>query len=48
MLSVLVVPVYAAYTWLIWPALAQAAARQATRRVAWAKTAREEIRDATP
>jgi hypothetical protein len=29
-LSVLIVPVYAAYSWLIWPALARAAGRQVT------------------
>jgi 1,2-diacylglycerol 3-beta-glucosyltransferase len=48
LVSVLIVPVYAAYSWLIWPALARAAARQVTGRRAWTKTAREQIRDATP
>ena len=42
-LGLLVVPVYAAYSWLIWPVLARAAARQLTRRGDWAKTAREAI-----
>ena len=36
-------PVYAAYSWLIWPVLARAAARQLVRRSDWAKTAREPI-----
>ena len=39
----LVVPVYAAYSWLIWPVLTRAAARQLVRRRDWAKTAREPI-----
>jgi hypothetical protein len=42
-LSLVIVPIYAAYSWLIWPALTRAAARQFTRRVDWAKTAREPI-----
>ena len=42
-IGLLIVPVYAAYTWLIWPVLARAAARQLTSRTDWAKTAREPI-----
>jgi 1,2-diacylglycerol 3-beta-glucosyltransferase len=41
--GILITPVYAAYTWLIWPVLARATARQLTRRSGWAKTAREPI-----
>jgi len=39
LVSVLVVPVYAAYSWMIWPVLARAEARQLARRTDWAKTA---------
>jgi cellulose synthase/poly-beta-1,6-N-acetylglucosamine synthase-like glycosyltransferase len=46
--SLLIVPIYAAYSWLIWPALARAAVRQAVGRRAWAKTAREQIPEAAP
>jgi 1,2-diacylglycerol 3-beta-glucosyltransferase len=35
--------VYSLYTWLIWPALLRAAARQLGRRQAWAKTHREPL-----
>ena len=42
--SFLIVPIYAAYTWLIWPVLARAAVRQVFGRREWAKTAREPIR----
>ena len=42
--AVVVVPVYAAYSWLIWPVLTRAALRQLVRRRDWAKTAREPIR----
>ena len=45
-ISLLIIPVYAAYSWLIWPVLARAATRQLTRRTDWAKTAREPIRAA--
>ncbi len=38
-----VVPVYAAYSWLIWPVLTRAALRQLVRRRDWAKTTREPI-----
>ena len=41
--GIAVVPVYAAYSWLIWPVLTRAAARQLVRRRDWAKTAREPI-----
>jgi cellulose synthase/poly-beta-1,6-N-acetylglucosamine synthase-like glycosyltransferase len=43
LISLLIVPIYAAYAWLIWPVLARAAIRQATGRRSWAKTARERI-----
>jgi 1,2-diacylglycerol 3-beta-glucosyltransferase len=43
LVSLLIVPLYAAYSWLIWPVLARGAARQLTRRADWAKTAREPI-----
>ncbi len=45
--GLVIAPVYAAYSWLIWPALGLAAARQALRRQSWAKTAREPV-DTTP
>jgi cellulose synthase/poly-beta-1,6-N-acetylglucosamine synthase-like glycosyltransferase len=41
--GLLIAPVYAGYSWLIWPALALATARQAARRDGWAKTAREPL-----
>jgi cellulose synthase/poly-beta-1,6-N-acetylglucosamine synthase-like glycosyltransferase len=47
-LSILVVPVYAAYSWLIWPVMAGAAFRQLVGRRGWAKTAREPIGSAPP
>lgn len=34
---------YSIYTWLIWPALLRATARQIARRRGWAKTAREPV-----
>jgi cellulose synthase/poly-beta-1,6-N-acetylglucosamine synthase-like glycosyltransferase len=46
-LSLLIVPVYAAYSWLIWPVLARATARQFAHRSDWAKTAREPV-ESTP
>jgi 1,2-diacylglycerol 3-beta-glucosyltransferase len=46
--SLLVVPVYAAYTWLIWPVLARAGVRQLMGRSDWAKTGREPIDDPVP
>jgi 1,2-diacylglycerol 3-beta-glucosyltransferase len=41
--GILLAPIYAAYTWLLWPVLARAAARQFTHRSDWAKTAREPL-----
>jgi len=41
--GILLAPIYAAYTWLLWPVLARAAARQLTHRSDWAKTAREPV-----
>jgi 1,2-diacylglycerol 3-beta-glucosyltransferase len=41
--GILVAQVYALYTWLIWPVLARATARQLTDQRAWAKTAREPL-----
>ena len=43
LVGLLIVPIYAAYTWMIWPVLARAAARQLTRRTDWAKTTRESL-----
>lgn len=48
LLGVLIVPVYAAYAWLLWPVLARAVVRQVTGRREWKKTAREQIGDVTP
>ena len=45
----LVANVYAFYTWLLWPVLVRAAARQLAHRRDWAKTAREPLdADARP
>ena len=41
--GVLLMPVAAAYSWLLWPVLVRAAARQALGRGSWAKTAREPL-----
>lgn len=41
--GIFLAPIYAAYTWLLWPVLARAAVRQLTHRSDWAKTAREPI-----
>jgi len=41
--GVLLMPVAAAYSWLLWPVLVRATARQLLRRDSWAKTAREPI-----
>ena len=46
--SLLVVPVYAAYTWMIWPVLARAAVRQLARRTDWSKTARQPVAGGEP
>ncbi len=43
--GILLAPIYAAYTWLLWPVLARATARQLTHRSDWAKTAREPLGD---
>jgi len=41
--GVLLMPVAAAYSWLLWPVLVRATTRQLLRRDSWAKTAREPI-----
>jgi cellulose synthase/poly-beta-1,6-N-acetylglucosamine synthase-like glycosyltransferase len=41
--GVLLAQVYAIYSWILFPVLARAAARQLTRRRDWAKTAREPV-----
>lgn len=41
--AVLVAQVYALYTWMLWPLLLRATARQLTDRSDWAKTAREPL-----
>jgi 1,2-diacylglycerol 3-beta-glucosyltransferase len=43
LVSLAIMPVYAAYTWLIWPVLGRAALRLAFGRDEWAKTAREPV-----
>jgi cellulose synthase/poly-beta-1,6-N-acetylglucosamine synthase-like glycosyltransferase len=43
LVGLLITPVYAAYSWIIWPVLARATARQLTGRTGWAKTARQPI-----
>jgi hypothetical protein len=43
LVGILIVPVYAVYSWLIWPVLTRAALRQLLRRRSWAKTVREPI-----
>ena len=43
--ALLVAQVYAFYTWLLFPALLRATARQLSRRTDWAKTAREPVRE---
>jgi cellulose synthase/poly-beta-1,6-N-acetylglucosamine synthase-like glycosyltransferase len=44
--NVLVAQVYAFYSWLLWPVLVRATARQLTDRRGWAKTEREALRGA--
>jgi 1,2-diacylglycerol 3-beta-glucosyltransferase len=44
--GVLIAHVYAFYTWLLWPVLVRATARQLTDRRGWAKTEREKVSDA--
>jgi len=46
--GILLAPIYAAYTWLLWPVLARATARHVTHRSDWAKTAREPVGTAPP
>jgi 1,2-diacylglycerol 3-beta-glucosyltransferase len=46
--GVLIVPVYAAYSWLVWPVIAAAVVRQTFGRRGWAKTAREPIGSTRP
>ena len=46
--GILIVPVSAAYSWLLWPVLVRATARQLTGRNSWAKTAREPIDPVKP
>jgi cellulose synthase/poly-beta-1,6-N-acetylglucosamine synthase-like glycosyltransferase len=43
LLATATVPVYAMYSWLIWPVLFRAALRQFSGRGSWAKTAREPL-----
>jgi cellulose synthase/poly-beta-1,6-N-acetylglucosamine synthase-like glycosyltransferase len=44
--NVLVAQVYAFYSWLLWPVLVRATARQLTDRRGWVKTEREQVSDA--
>jgi 1,2-diacylglycerol 3-beta-glucosyltransferase len=46
--GILVAQVYAFYTWLLWPVLIRATARQLTDRRSWAKTEREEVKLPVP
>ena len=46
--GVLLMPVVAAYSWLLWPALIRATVRQAVGRGSWAKTAREPLEPVKP
>ena len=46
--GILIVPVYGAYAWIIWPVLARAAFRQLTGKTGWAKTAREPVATQPP
>ena len=43
--GILIAQVYAFYTWLLWPVLIRATARQLTDRRGWAKTEREQVSD---
>jgi cellulose synthase/poly-beta-1,6-N-acetylglucosamine synthase-like glycosyltransferase len=43
--GILIAQVYAFYTWLLWPVLIRATARQLTDRRGWAKTEREKVSD---
>jgi 1,2-diacylglycerol 3-beta-glucosyltransferase len=42
-LAILIAQIYAFYCWLLWPALARAAARQLTEQRDWARTEREPL-----
>jgi cellulose synthase/poly-beta-1,6-N-acetylglucosamine synthase-like glycosyltransferase len=44
--GIVIAHVYAFYTWLLWPVLVRATARQLTDRRGWAKTEREQLSDA--
>jgi cellulose synthase/poly-beta-1,6-N-acetylglucosamine synthase-like glycosyltransferase len=44
--GILIAQVYAFYSWLLWPVLVRATARQLTDRRGWAKTERERVTDA--
>lgn len=46
--GVLLMPLAAAYSWLLWPALVRAALRQAVGRGSWAKTPREPLEPFKP
>jgi 1,2-diacylglycerol 3-beta-glucosyltransferase len=46
--GVLLMPLAAAYSWLLWPVLVRAAVRQAIGRGSWAKTAREPLEPIKP
>lgn len=46
--GVLLIPVSAAYSWLLWPVLTRATARQLIGRDSWAKTAREPLEPVKP
>jgi len=41
--GLLIAQIYAFYTWLLWPVLVRATARQLTDRRGWAKTEREQV-----
>jgi len=41
--SLLIVPVYTVYTWMIWPVIWRAAVRLALNKEGWAKTARHPV-----
>jgi 1,2-diacylglycerol 3-beta-glucosyltransferase len=46
--GVLLMPLAAAYSWLLWPVVVRAAVRQAFGRGTWAKTAREPLEPVKP
>jgi cellulose synthase/poly-beta-1,6-N-acetylglucosamine synthase-like glycosyltransferase len=43
LVGVIVTPLYALYSWLLWPVLIRALLRQTVRRRGWAKTEREQV-----